>query len=399
MLSIKDKRKCSGCGACINACPKKCITFKMDDEGFDYPQIDTSKCINCNLCTKVCPYNNFFINNDILRQPVCFFARTTNKDILNTSSSGGIFYELAAQVLKNGGCVYGASWGNDSPVHVKHIKISKIEDLPLLQGSKYAPSKNIDCFKDAKESLEDNKIVLYSGTPCQIAGLLSFLGEKEYSNLITCDLVCHGMPSPDVTMRFLKEIEHKRGKRVNKFFRDKRNGWKPGIYTLIFEDGSSEVISSEENLFGPLFSYHLADLRLSCYECKFARNPRMADISLGDYFVMENALDLKGNQVVPEDNSGYSLIAVNTKTGLELFNQIKGNLLNVQLQYHTIKTWTLFSSPGNGGSYNLRNFFFYLYKKDYSISKIYDIIFGNHKLKHKFYALGYRLKNKYGSKG
>lgn len=193
MIEIKDKKDCCGCYACYNICPKKCISMKADEEGFWYSVIEQNKCVNCNLCEKVCPIINPVNRGNSLK--LSYAVKNKDEDIRLRSSSGGMFYLLAEDTIKQNGLVYGAAFDKD--FSVKHIGIDKISEIELLQGSKYLQSSIGDTYKHVKNDLRENKQVLFTGTPCQVEGLKSFLG-KEEENLITMDFICHGVPSPSI---------------------------------------------------------------------------------------------------------------------------------------------------------------------------------------------------------
>ncbi len=392
MIQANREDRCSGCGACSNACPKHCISMVERKDGFRYPVVNKDECIDCGLCEKVCPYIATSVKGDILKQPIAYFTRSKSDEVLGTSASGGLFYELAHFVMKEGGVVFGAVWGEKYD-EVYHRSICSMVELPLLQGSKYLQSDVRQCYSEAKKLLLQGRLVLFSGTPCQIAGLLSFLGDKDYDNLLTVDLICHGVPSSLATRRFVQEKEKKANKKVVRFFRDKRYGWKPPVFRLVYEDDTHESVEYAENYPSALFSPKNAIQRNSCYACKFERYPRMADISLGDYFVQKNALDISGKVVeASKDNKGDSLITVNTVQGAKFFEQIKPNISYTQLQLHTVTAWHLFFSPGSAADPENRRMFYYLYNKGLSVEKIYRIMY-DEKEKHllKYYKIRKRL--------
>lgn len=317
-----DKKDCTGCGACYNICPKNAITMQVDEEGFKYPVIDREKCINCKLCEKICPILNKV--NTKMENPIgviAAYTKNTNERI--ESSSGGIFYELANIVLSKNGAIVGA--GYDDKFNVVHKIIYNKEDLKELQGSKYVQSDTKDTYKETKEILEKGIEVLYVGTPCQIAGLKSFL-QKDYDNLYTCDLICHGVPSPKVWQKYLAEYN---GKIQNCYFRNKDNGWNCFSMKIVFENNKFKRFKMTKDDFIRLFLNNYT-LRPSCYDCKFSKIPRVADISLGDFWGVE------GKYPEFSDDKGTSLILVNSSIGNELIRQIMGNLYykeNCDLEY------------------------------------------------------------------
>lgn len=192
MIKIEDKSKCSGCHACYSICEKKAIIMKEDKKGFKYPSVNKEKCTNCNLCEKVCPILN---NQTISNEPIAYACYNKNEKVRLESSSGGIFSLISAEILKKDGVVFGASFNNE--FMIEHTCIESIEELYKFRGSKYVQSIIGDTYKKAKEFLKHGKYVLFTGTPCQIEGLLKYLG-KDYDNLYTQDIICHGVPSPNV---------------------------------------------------------------------------------------------------------------------------------------------------------------------------------------------------------
>ena len=311
-----SQKECSGCGACVQKCPKKAITMKENAEGFLYPKINYEKCINCGLCKKTCPSLNYRVeeNKDY---PKAYAVKNKNiKDVLN-SSSGGVFILLAKYVIDKKGVVYGAAYDENN--NIKHIAVDSQKDLIKLQGSKYVQSDTTAIYNDVKKNLSDKKLVLFSGTPCQIKGLKNFLG-KNFDNLLTCDLVCHGVPSQKLFKKYLTYLEKKYHKTVKKFdFRNKgKKGW--GLTAKVtFDDNSKKYINSD---FDPYYSNFLNcnTYRESCYNCKFASTKREADITLADYW---GILSIHNNFY---DKKGVSLILINSQTGEETINKLKDNI-------------------------------------------------------------------------
>ena len=205
MIDKLEKSKCTGCYTCANKCPQKCIKMVEDKEGFFYPEIDEEKCIKCNLCEKVCPaMQKKQSNND--KNPIVIAAWSKNNNIRLDSTSGGVFSELAKEVLNNGGYVCGAIY--DENWMVKHILTNKIEDLEKIRSSKYIQSRIEDTFLEIKEKLDEGKTVLMCGAPCQVEGLANFLN-KDYDNLILCDFICRGVNSPKIFRKYLDSLEKK----------------------------------------------------------------------------------------------------------------------------------------------------------------------------------------------
>lgn len=298
MIEIVDKKDCCGCSACVQRCPKQCIKLKEDNEGFLYPEVEKSTCIDCGLCEKVCPV----LHQGEPRKPLkVYAAKNLDEEIRRQSSSGGVFTLLAEQIIQEGGVVFGARF--DENWEVKHDFTETIEGLAPFRGSKYVQSRIEDNYKKAEEFLKQGRKVLFSGTPCQIAGLKRFL-RKEYDNLLTVDFVCHGVPSPGVWRQYLKEtvalmcdknsvstdpisIENAHVESIS--FRDKCSSWKKYNFTLILStmsrSGAKNIVSLCEvfpqNIFMKGF---LADLYLrpSCYACTAKCGKSGSDITIGD---------------------------------------------------------------------------------------------------------------------
>ncbi len=313
MLKIDDKRLCSGCGACANVCPQKLISFQEDNEGFWYPSIDESKCVDCHLCEKVCPYKNERRTSDNADYPQFYAGQLKNKEDLNMVSSGGAFWAFAQYIVSIGGVVYGAVQDNvDNIYHKQATDFAGIQDL---RRSKYFQSNTKYTFCQAKEDLKNGKIVLFSGTGCQIAGLQSYLN-KDYNNLYTCEVVCHGVPSNKVWKKYREEKERLENKKiVDLVFRDKSKGWSNNQYKITYEDGSVEYEKSTQQLFHAGYLQGLF-YRPSCGICRYASLPRVADITLADYW------QYKGRFRTQDNDLGVSLISINTSKGAKLLNDI-----------------------------------------------------------------------------
>lgn len=306
MISIYNKEECCGCNACVQACPKQCIIMEADNEGFLYPSVNKESCIECGLCKKTCPV----INQDKECKPIFTLAATNrNQKTRLESSSGGIFTALAEESIKNGGVVFGAAFNKDWGV--EHIFIENEEGLSRLRGSKYVQSRIGESYKQTKAFLDAGREVLFSGTPCQIAGLKRYL-RKEYENLKTVDVVCHGTPSPEVWRKYLEEVslEHNIARITDIQFRDKTKGWKEFSLSIryIDTDGVERIFreSLNENIFMKCFLSNLC-LRPSCYSCPARSGKSGSDITLADLWGAEHICpDL-------DDDKGISLILLRNK--------------------------------------------------------------------------------------
>lgn len=311
MISISEKQNCCGCKACCNICPQNCIEMINDSEGFWYPKVKEDECGHCGLCEKVCPEINVYKNDKSKDKPICLAAWNNDKDIRMESSSGGIFTPIAKWILSNNGVVFGA--GYDSKLNIVHKKTETIDGLKGLRGSKYVQSDINDTYKESKQSLDIGRKVLFTGTPCQIAGLYSYL-QREYEELYTCDLVCHGVPSPKVFNEYKKNMEQKYNSAIQRIlFRDKHSGWKLYSVSLLFNNDTEYSKTSFEDIFmrGFLKNYYL---RPSCYKCTYGKLPRVSDITLADFWGVE------GKYPELDDDKGTSLILVSTEKGKKMIN-------------------------------------------------------------------------------
>lgn len=338
MINIKNKQDCCGCLSCVQKCPKQCISIYEDEEGFLYPKVDNSICIDCGLCEQVCPV----LNQAEERKPIeVFAAKNPNEEIRKESSSGGIFTLLAEQTIDSGGVVFGVKWNEH--FEAVHAYTETKQGLADFRGSKYVQSQTGDTFKQAEAFLKQGRHVLYSGTPCQIAALKLYL-KKEYDNLLTVDIICHGTPSPGVFRWYLSEelqmtaarqnnkklelsnpstitsiakadiLAKEQGFKIKDIrFRDKRLGWKNYHFTFSLVNISTSAQTSishpfHENTFMRGFLKDIY-LRPSCYACPSKSGKSGSDITLADYWGI--------NSLMPEldDDRGVSAIIVNTEKG------------------------------------------------------------------------------------
>ena len=322
--SVYDaKYECSGCGACENACPKNCITMKQDSEGFFYPEINRDSCIQCGRCLSVCPFQKKL---DAAPLPECYAAINRNEKIRLKSSSGGIFSALAEKILEQQGVVFGSAFSEDFK-QVEIVAVNHPDRLEQLYGSKYLQSQAHFSYKAVKTALHEGKVVLFSGTPCQVSGLKSYLG-KEYANLYCMDIICHGVPSPALWKKYADYIESKHcGKITGINFRSKEQTWLNfGMKERI---GERDFFSSKsKNPYMVMFFRNYC-LRPSCYHCKI-RGHSSADITVGDFWGIQ--------AVYPdmEDGKGVSAVLIRTEKGCALFNQIKDAVIYHSCQYEDV---------------------------------------------------------------
>lgn len=383
MIQITEKNKhlCSGCHACISACPQKCIEMLEDDEGFKYPSINLANCIDCGICEKMCQAVNPIISDTISKAYGCY-----NKDnqVRIKSSSGGIFTLIATKILEQGGVVFGAAF--DENWNVQHICVNKVEDLYLLRGSKYVQSVIGDTYIKTKKYLEEKRKVLFTGTPCQIDGLYHFL-KKEYSNLYTQDIICHGVPSPKVWSIYKEVVLEENKKPTNIEFRNKDNGWEN--YNMFIDCENQKYIKNhKDDIFMKAFLNNLC-LRPSCYSCNSKSKKRNSDITLADFWYVKKH--------VPElfDDKGVSLILVNSKKGEEIFSNIEKNIVYKKVNFDEVINDS-FSAYKSAPFNKHRN----LFMKKVNISNFEAIVntYSKQSLKLKIKILFAKLLNKIGIK-
>lgn len=316
MRIFNKAEECSGCSACQGVCPKEAIAMKPDERGFLYPVIDEEKCVDCGKCKSVCEFNDNYDKSSLLKNPKVYAVKHKDNSVRAKSRSGGMFAACADYILnRKNGVVYGC--GFDESLDVVHMRIDSYEDIKSLQGSKYVQSDMGDCFKMAKEDLDDGKYVVFSGTPCQTAGFRSYIGDYIYKdNLIVCDLICHSIPTPKLYKDYRDFIENKYNSRIIRFdFRDKSCGWNSHMESYELENGEKIISKYYTEL------YHMGTaIRPSCSVCKFTNTKRPSDITLGDFWGIDKVV---GNF---DDNRGVSSVMLNTQKGVDLFDKIKDDL-------------------------------------------------------------------------
>lgn len=311
-VTISDKEKCCGCTACYAICPQAAIEMHEDAEGFRYPKVEKSKCIDCGLCTKVCPIQQ----GNLAPKTEAFFAAMHEQEaVREASSSGGVFSALAEQFAHQGGAIYGAAY--DQTFRVHHVRTTG-RDWEKLRTSKYVQSDMGDTFALVKKDLLSGRLVLFTGTPCQVDGLKKYLTGVDTSGLLTVDLICHGAPSPKVWQDYLRLVRTKQGKEIADVnFRNKKDcGWHGS--TIRMESADGEIVldqSKSENYYFKLFSGNLI-IRPSCYACQYANLNRVGDITVGDYWGVEDF------HPEMDDDKGLSLVMPNTQRGRAALKQI-----------------------------------------------------------------------------
>lgn len=310
----KSKEECCGCTACENICAHHAITMIPDNLGFLYPKINNDLCVDCGLCEKVCAFHNKYDITLNLQNPLPYAVRHKKINEILTSQSGAAFIAFSDWILDNGGVVYGAGYGEH--FKVIHGRATNKTECNRFKGSKYIQSDLKNIFKQIKDDLKNGILVLFSGTPCQTSGLSSFIGNKLRNNLFLIDLICHGVSGPGIWEEYIKYLENKEKKTVTAVnFRDKsKYGWRSHVETFQF---SNKITHSYEYKF-----YTHIMLRNSCYSCPFTNLKRPSDITIGDFWGIENT-ELAS---FAEDNKGCSLVLINTIKGKKWFDNISNSI-------------------------------------------------------------------------
>lgn len=320
MASIEKyskSEKCCGCGACSNICPKQAITMESGDKGFLYPVVNKEKCIECGLCLRVCAFNRE--QGNLQTKQYAYAVKNRDDKVRMESRSGGVFTALTDQCLQNNGVIYGVALNGMFEAY--HSRATNYEERDLFRGSKYIQSNVGDTYKKVKEDLSKGISVVFSGTPCQVNALKSYLGDKDYDNLILVDIICHGVPSLKVWKDYLKYYEKKCNGKVKKVdFRNKKKfGWAASKETIWINDESYD-----NDLFIDLFNSGLIE-RESCFSCPYKNLNRTGDITIGDFWGIDK-IKQEFN-----DNKGVSLVICNTLKGYEYYKKIESDLESMEV--------------------------------------------------------------------
>lgn len=322
-IEIIDKKDCCGCSACADVCPKNCIKMVADSEGFVYPEVDKLQCVNCSACIGVCPIKKFRKSNS---DYTAFACRNNDDEIRRQSTSGGVFTPLAEEIIKTGGVVIGASF--DKNFQVEHTCVEDVSELYKFRSSKYVQSNTEGIFNKTKDLLLQGRRVLFSGTPCQVYALKTYL-KKDYDNLVTVDLFCYGVPSPKVWNKYL-DFANPQGKNIESIsFRDKRISWED--YSLTISYGDSETSKFwKEDAFARGFGFSVFN-RPYCSVCRLKSFSRISDITLGDLWHIDRIFSEMN------DHKGTSILCVNTDKGKALFDSIKSALTYREIDNQTLR--------------------------------------------------------------
>lgn len=379
MQIFPSKSECCGCSACKQICPKGAIAMKPDSEGFLYPQIDVSLCIECGACQKICAFQNGYEKN---HSKTAYAIKHKDFNTRFTSRSGAAFVALSDYILNKKGSVYGAAFQND--FSVSHIRATDRYVRDKFKGSKYVQSDMKDTFKSVKNDLNNDMYVMFSGTACQVAGLKRYLGKCDTSKLYTCDIACHGVPSPIIWKEYLKHCEKKFCGKVTKAdFRDKTIGWNTHKEAIWIDD-------NKHILNGYTYLFYENDIeRPSCYNCKYSNLERPADLTLADFWGIDRVVENFN------DNKGVSLLLVNSEKGSRILNKVIDNIHCVECDLNaSIKSNPNLSRPTakpdsreDFWDFYYKNGFEKTFKKYYNKIRIKKI---KRRIKLKFYS----LKNK-----
>lgn len=365
MIELCSTNKCTGCGACYNACPRQSITMVESVEGFLFPEINDETCVNCGLCRKVCPVIS---KPEEFASPHVYAAWNIDYGIRMTSSSGGMFYTLAKEIINRGGIVFGVVLDEEGNVY--HTYTDNLAGLKPMQGSKYVQSDTRKVFWEVKKYLNEGRLVMFTGTPCQVAAMKSYMGKTSCEKLLLVDIVCHGVPANKLFKDYLNKLELKYEKKINKssFCFRKLDAWgySPSVE---FAEGSRKIIPQCDNVYMLhfLMSY---TFRESCYQCQFASSTRVSDITIADFW------GIGKNVPFNEDASkGCSLVLVNTEKGNIYFESVQSNIFceqrdlnEAKVDNHNLYRPSIRPSQRDN-SYN----YFY----SHSIDKVYDKYYNN----------------------
>lgn len=322
----KIGNRCTGCEACANICPKGCIAMVEGAEGFLFPRIDSAKCIGCDLCEKACPVLSPIPIHKTAEDVNVYALIHQDEEIRSHSSSGGAFSAIAEYVLEQGGVVFGAAF--DENFDVRHICVDDPADMHKLRGSKYVQSRIGDTYQQAKEKLQQGRLVFFTGTACQTSGLLGYLG-RDYDNLITQDLICHGVPSPLAWRKYIELYQQRAKSNVEHiFFRDKKYGWHNWHVHFRFRNGDDYWQDQQGDMMVSAFLTGSCS-RKSCYDCPFKQKYRLADFTLADYWGIE--------KIAPEldDDKGISSVYANSPKARKILDAISDRVFLREMDLET----------------------------------------------------------------
>ena len=323
IILYQDKKDCCGCTACANICPKKSISMREDTEGFKYPAVDEAICSGCGLCKKTCAFRSSDSNLNSFQEPFVYAVKHSDESIRMNSSSGGAFTAISDYILNKQGVVYGVAF--DDEMNVVHQRAQTQDERNKFRESKYVQSDLSNVFQKVGSDLSSGITTLFTGTPCQCAGLKSYLQNKGIAQdkSILCDVVCHGTPSPRLWREHINFLMKKENSRIKEYHcKCKIKGWHTHTERVVFENGKEDYTSLKSQMHKIIFYSHNA-LRPACHGCLYANFNRQSDITIADFWNIEKTLaDF-------DDNRGVSLVLINTTKGEEIFEQIHKNILYI----------------------------------------------------------------------
>lgn len=346
------KKYCTGCAACLNSCPKNAISMNRDDKGILFPHVNPMKCVSCGRCIEICPQitsHGMSIHRNFVNRYFC--ATMKDQEKIKSSASGGVFVALSDFILESGGVIFGARMDNDAVVY--HAKATNYDERNMLCGSKYLQSNIGFVYRDVANYLKQNSKVLFSGTPCQILGLLSCLKGSDITNLYTVDILCHGVPGNVLFMDYYKHLEKEKGQIREYCFRDRRFGMHGSNVHVFYMDGSEEANTERVNVFDRMYSRGYL-MRESCFHCRYASSERCTDITIGDFWGIEK---INGDW---DTNKGASLISINSEKGLEIWNKVSDNMYWFETNYEECKQDSMYKPIVRPADYD---FFWKVYGK------------------------------------
>lgn len=336
IILFHGKEDCCGCGACLNSCPQNAISMKEDSYGNVFPEIEENLCVRCGKCISACGYKK----DTVGQTPIKVYAAAAKEDmILQISSSGGAFAALATKILEQSGVVFGCAteFTDKTGIQTCHIMVENLSELKKIQGSKYVKSDMVLCYREVLKQLNTGRKVLFSGTPCQVDGLNGFLGRKLYDNLITVDIICHGVPGEKLFRDYIAEEEKKLGMRIcDVEFRNKKDGW--GSFVLAEHCRASDQKKISRFLYARQSSYYWlflkgATYRDSCYSCKYAGGQRFSDLTIGDFWGIEEMHPEYLQKGLLNAEKGISCILVNTEKGQSFLETCRENMILLDSTY------------------------------------------------------------------
>ena len=388
-MDLCNEQNCCGCGMCEKKCPKQAIEIKENENGFWYPYIDKKKCIECGICKKQCKFQQLQINNQEMQKTImCYAAQNENRSEEKRSASGGVFFAIAKNFIENGGWVCGAIMEiKNNKTRVYHIISNQLEDIKKMQGSKYIQSDIREIIEKIKNKISQNNKVLFCGTPCQNSAIKGIIGNNQ--NLFLMDIICHGVPSQKMFNDYLNTTFGKKDILCEFVFRDKTFKGKFVIRKVLINRGKKKIVYRPAHL-ESYYNLFLRSLiyRDCCYNCPFASEKRITDITIGDYWGIEK---LHKEISAEKNNKAWSCVLVNTKQGMELIDRYAKNIKLIETNFENIKNGNGQLNKPSECDQNIRKAIFTKYRKNgyKEIDKMYKKEIGI--LKYKMLSIRYKF--------